>query len=68
VCCSANGRGRIKLDGVEYLIMKEIDILGVTEAAAERKVAFSQARLLKSRRQVFFGRNDHERKGGTILD
>jgi chaperonin GroES len=30
----------IKLDGVEYLIMKETDILGVlTEAAAERKVA-----------------------------
>jgi chaperonin GroES len=30
----------IKLDGVEYLIMKETNILGVlTEAAAERKVA-----------------------------
>jgi chaperonin GroES len=30
----------IKLDGIEYLIMKETDILGVlTEAAAERKVA-----------------------------
>jgi chaperonin GroES len=30
----------IKLDGVEYPIMKETDILGVlTEAAAERKVA-----------------------------
>jgi chaperonin GroES len=30
----------IKLDGVEYLIMKETDILGVlTEAAAESKVA-----------------------------
>jgi chaperonin GroES len=30
----------IKLDGVEYLIMKETDILGVlTEAAAGRKVA-----------------------------
>lgn len=30
----------IKLDGVEYLIMKETDILGVlTEAAAEKKVA-----------------------------
>ena len=30
----------IKIDGVEYLIMKETDILGVlTEAAAERKVA-----------------------------
>jgi chaperonin GroES len=30
----------IKLDGVEYLIMKETDILGVlTEAAAERKAA-----------------------------
>jgi chaperonin GroES len=30
----------IKLGGVEYLIMKETDILGVlTEAAAERKVA-----------------------------
>ncbi len=29
-----------KLDGIEYLIMKETDILGVlTEAAAERKVA-----------------------------
>ena len=30
----------VKLDGVEYLIMKETDILGVlTEAAGERKVA-----------------------------
>ena len=30
----------IKLDGVEYLIVKETDILGVlTEATAERKVA-----------------------------
>jgi chaperonin GroES len=30
----------IKLDGVEYLIVKETDILGVlTEATAERRIA-----------------------------
>jgi co-chaperonin GroES (HSP10) len=40
-CCSASGQGtEVEIDGIEYLVMKESDIMGVlVEASAGRKAA-----------------------------
>ena len=39
-CCSAWSGTEVKIDGVEYLIMKESDIMGVlTDAEASKKAA-----------------------------